>query len=112
MSEMPDAFKPRQDARSRECALAAARERIRSARCGALLATCRWIEAEAADDEVGAREAMHRADREVNAACELYERVDHGSATGHELLVLLRERRDRRGRSPPMLLKDAKLKLL
>jgi hypothetical protein len=93
---MPDAFKPGQDARSRECALEATREKIRSVRRKALLATCRWIEAEGTVDEVRAWKTMDQADREVNAACELYERVDHGSATGHELLVLLRERRDRR----------------
>jgi hypothetical protein len=96
MSQMSDALRPGQDARSRERALEAAREKIRSAGRKALLATCRWIEAEGTVDEVGARRTMDQADRDLNAACELYERVDHGSATGHELLMLLRERRDRR----------------
>ena len=92
---MAHAFRPDQSGQSRERALAAASERIRSARRSALLATCGWIEAEGTDDEVHAREAMDRADREVTAACELRERVDRGSATAHELLGLLRERRDR-----------------
>lgn len=90
---MPHASRPGEEARSRERALAEARERIRSARSSALLATCRWIEAEGTDDETGTREAMDRADREVNAACELHERVERGSATAHELLGLLRGRR-------------------
>ncbi len=94
MSGMPDASRPDQDARER--ALAMASERIRSAGRSALLATCRWVVAEGTGAEVAARNAMDRADGEVIAALELYERVRGGSATGHELLGLLRDGRDLR----------------
>lgn len=79
MSRRPHVSRPQEDTRSRARALAAARERIRSARSSAILATCRWIEAEGTDDEAGTLEAMDRADRELNAACELHERVERGS---------------------------------
>lgn len=67
----------------------------RSARSKAFFATCRWIVADGTAGEVEAPESMGRADQELNAAYELYERIVRGSATGHELLGLLRERRER-----------------
>lgn len=99
MSAMFNAFTPAQNAGCRERALAAASEKISSAERRALLATCRWIEADGTDDEGEARINVDQADREVKAACELYERVRRGSATGHELLGLLGEAGQRRKRT-------------
>lgn len=86
-----DRSKLDQDARTRQRALEAAGRRIGSARRKALLATCRWIMAEGADGEVEARESMDQADQELHAACDPYERIVRGSATGHEHPGLLRE---------------------
>lgn len=89
--ETSDRSKLDQNARTRQRALEAAGRRIGSARRKALFATCRWIMVEGADGEVEARESMDQADQELNAACDLYERIVRGSATGHELLGLFRE---------------------
>jgi hypothetical protein len=91
VSETSDRSKLDQDARTRQRALEAAGRRIGSARRKALFATCRWIMAEGTDGEVEARKSMDRADQELNAAYDLYERIVRGSATGHEHLELLRE---------------------
>lgn len=80
-----------QDTKKRQRALEAVGRRIGSARRKALFATCSWIMVEGTDGEVEARESMDRADQELIAAYDLYERIVRGSATGHEHLELLRE---------------------